>query len=56
LQAPRGVDVSRYGDGLQVIPGGRTARLIDEDGVLVATGRTAIGDDEVFAPIDSGRR
>lgn len=49
------VDISRYGAGLQVVPTGRTARLVDEDGVLVATGDTVI-DDDVFALIDAGRR
>ncbi len=50
------LDISRYGSGLQVIPAGRTARLVDEDGRLVATGDTSIDDDVVFALIDSGRR
>ena len=50
------VDVSRYGAGLQIIPTGRTARLVDEDGVLVASGDTAIDDDIVFGLIDAGRR
>lgn len=56
LTAGSTVDISRYGAGLQLIPTGRTARLVDESGVLVATGETAIGDDDVFALIDSGRR
>ncbi len=50
------VDISRYGAGLQLIPAGRTARIVDENGVPVATGDTTIGDDDVFALIDSGRR
>lgn len=50
------VDISRYGAGLQVVPTGRTARLVDEDGALVATGETAIDDDVVFGLIDAGRR
>jgi AbrB family looped-hinge helix DNA binding protein len=50
------VDISRYGAGLQVLPTGRTARLVDEGGVLVATGNTAIDDDVVFGLIDTGRR
>lgn len=50
------VDVSRYGSGLQVSPAGRVARLVDEDGVLVATGDTSIDDEHVFGLIDSGRR
>ncbi len=50
------VDISRYGSGLQLVPTGRTARLEDEAGVLVATGDTAIDDDIVFGLIDTGRR
>ena len=56
IQAGSTVDVSRYGAGLQVIPTGRTARLIDESGVLVATGETQIDDDDIFALVDAGRR
>lgn len=50
------VDISRYGSGLQLLPEGRTARLVDNDGVLVATGETVIDDDDVFGLIDAGRR
>jgi AbrB family looped-hinge helix DNA binding protein len=50
------VDISRYGAGLQLVPGGRTARLVEKDGQLVATGDSAIDDDDVFRLIDSGRR
>ncbi len=50
------VEISRYGAGLQLIPVGRTARLADEDGVLVATGTTPIDDEVVFGLLDSGRR
>jgi len=50
------LDISRYGAGLQLIPAGRTARLVDEAGTLVATGKTSIDDDDVFGLIDSGRR
>ena len=50
------VDVSRYGAGLQVVPAGRTARIVEENGVLVATGETTIDDQDVFALIDAGRR
>lgn len=50
------VDISRYGSGLALVPAGRTARLVEEAGVLVATGKTMIDDDDVFALIDSGRR
>ena len=50
------VDISQYGAGLQLVPVGRTARLVEESGVLVATGETTIDDDVVFGLIDSGRR
>jgi AbrB family looped-hinge helix DNA binding protein len=56
LQPGSTVDISRYGAGLQLIPTGRTARLVDEDGVLVATGETMIDDEVVFGLLDSGRR
>ena len=50
------LDISRYGAGLQLIPAGRTARLVDEGGRLVAAGETTIDDDDVFGLIDSARR
>ena len=50
------IDISRYGAGLQLIATGRTARLEEEDGVLVATAETEIDDDVVLGLIDSGRR
>ena len=50
------VDISRYGAGLLLLPTRRTARLLDESGVLVATGDTAIDDEVVFGLIDTGRR
>ena len=50
------VEISRYGAGLQLVPGGRTAQLVEEDGALVATGETSIDDDTVFALVDAGRR
>lgn len=56
LTAGSTVDISRYGAGLQLLPTGRTARLVDEAGVLVATGDTVIDDDVVFGLIDTGRR
>lgn len=56
LAAGTAVDISRYGAGLQLIPAGRTARLVEEGGVLVATGETEIDDDAVFRLIDAGRR
>ena len=56
LQAGSTVDISRYGSGLQVVPSGRTARLGEKDGVLVATSTTAMDDEAMFALIDAGRR
>lgn len=50
------VDISRYGAGLQLLPTGRTARLVEQSGVLVASGDTVIDDDVVFGLIDTGRR
>jgi AbrB family looped-hinge helix DNA binding protein len=49
------VDISPYGAGVQVVPAGRTARLVEEDGVLVAAGETPVGDEIIFALIDAGR-
>ncbi len=56
LSAGSTVDISCYGAGLQLVPAGRTARLVDEAGALVATGSTTIDDDDVFGLIDLGRR
>ncbi len=50
------LDISRYGAGLQLLPTGRTARLIEESGALVATGDTTIDDEVVFGLIDAARR
>ena len=50
------VDISWYGAGLQIVPHGRTARVIEENGRLVATGDTRINDEIMFALIDAGRR
>ncbi|MET3805427.1 AbrB family looped-hinge helix DNA binding protein [Nakamurella sp. UYEF19] len=50
------VDISRYGAGLQLIPVGRTARLVEEGGVLVAAGTTVVDDDVVLELVDSLRR
>lgn len=50
------LDISWQGPGLQLVPGGRTARLVERDGVLVATGDSEIDDDDMFALIDAARR
>lgn len=50
------VDISRYGAGLQLIPTGRTARIVEEGGVRVVTGDTELDDDALVALIDAGRR
>jgi AbrB family looped-hinge helix DNA binding protein len=50
------VDISAYGAGAQIVAAGRTARLIEEDGVLVAAGETPVDDDVVFSLIDAGRK
>ena len=51
------VDVSVYGGGVQLTPGGRTARLErNADGHLVAVSDTVVTDDVLFALIDAGRR
>lgn len=51
------VDISPYGSGVQITPGGRTARLErEESGRLVAVGDTQVTDEAMFALIDAGRR
>ncbi len=55
LVAGSTVDVSVYGDGLHIAPVGRTARLVEEDGVLVAVSDTQVTDEDVFGLIDSLR-
>ena len=50
------VDISPYGAGVQVVPAGRTARLVEEDGVLVSAGDTPVNDDILFGLIDAGRK
>ncbi|MDR3361057.1 MAG: AbrB/MazE/SpoVT family DNA-binding domain-containing protein [Bifidobacteriaceae bacterium] len=50
------VDISQYGRGIQIIPGGRAARLIEEGGRLVVRGETPLDDETMFALIDAGRR
>lgn len=50
------LDVSSYGTGLTLVPRGRTARLVREDGFLVADSDRAVSDDDLFGLIDAGRR
>lgn len=50
------VDVSLYGAGLQLVPSGRTARLRQVDGALVADSDTVVTDEDVLGLIDAGRR
>jgi hypothetical protein len=50
------VDITPYGAGAQLVPAGRTARLVEEDGVLVAASDTPVDDDVIFALIDAGRK
>ncbi len=51
------VDISPYGAGLQLIPGGRTAQLVrEEDGRLVSQGATQVSDEAMYALMDAVRR
>lgn len=51
------VDVSAYGAGVQITPGGRTARLQrNAEGRLIAVSDAVVTDEEMFALIDAGRR
>lgn len=50
------VDLSLYGAGIQIVPSGRTARLVSRDGELVAESDTVVTDADVLGLIDSGRR
>jgi AbrB family looped-hinge helix DNA binding protein len=50
------LDISWYGVGLQIVPRGRTARLVEEDGHLVVTGDGTVTDEMMFALIDASRR
>ena len=56
LEAGTVVDISSYGSGLTLIPRGRTARLVEVDGRLVADSGREITDNDIFATIDAGRR
>ena len=51
------VDISAYGAGVQITPGGRTARLEREPGGrLVSRGDTPVTDEGMFGLMDAGRR
>lgn len=50
------VDLSLYGAGIQLIPAGRTARIVEDGGRLVADADTVVTDEDVFGLIDAGRR
>ncbi len=56
LTAGTTVDISRYGAGLQLIPGGRTARLVEEGGRLVAASATRVTDEMMYDLIEAGRK
>jgi AbrB family looped-hinge helix DNA binding protein len=56
LSAGTVLDLSAYGTGLTLVPRGRTARLIEEDGHLVADADRMVTDDDIFSLIDAARR
>jgi hypothetical protein len=50
------VDISLHGAGVQDVPIGRPARLVEEDGVLVSAGETPVDDEVHFGLIDAHRK
>nr|VDG62428.1 Antitoxin VapB27 [Streptococcus thermophilus] len=51
------VDISAYGGGITIIPGGRTAEIVEtDDGRLVGRGSSPITNEDVLALIDAGRK
>jgi AbrB family looped-hinge helix DNA binding protein len=50
------LDVSSYGTGLTLIPRGRTARVVEEEGRLVVDSDRTVSDEDLFNVIDAGRR
>ena len=56
LGAGSSVDITVYGEGLHLTPVGRTARLVSEDGVLVAESDTEVDDETMFGLLDARRR
>ncbi|MCQ4626506.1 AbrB/MazE/SpoVT family DNA-binding domain-containing protein [Corynebacterium sp. CCUG 65737] len=57
LELGSAVDISAYGGGITIIPGGRTAEIVEtDDGRLVGRGSSLISNDAVLALIDTRRR
>jgi AbrB family looped-hinge helix DNA binding protein len=56
IRAGSTVDISVGINGLHIVPASRSARLVNENGVLVASGSTPIDDETVSVLIDEGRR
>ncbi len=56
LRAGSTLDISFYGAGLHLVPSGRTAQLVEENGVLVVAGSASLDDEGMFGLIDAGRR
>ncbi len=50
------LDVSTYGAGLTLIPHGRTASVVDEEGLPVLDSDHQVTDEDIFGLIDAGRR
>lgn len=50
------IDISIYGQGLQIVPSGRTARLVETDRGLIAESDTEVTDEMIFGLVDSLRR
>lgn len=51
------VEISAYGLGIAVVPGGPTARVEKgPNGYLVGTGSGTVTDEDVLTLIDAGRR
>lgn len=56
IQPGTTVDVTADGAGSQVMPAGRTARIVQVDGHTVAESDTPVTDDILFGLIESTRR
>lgn len=50
------VDISIYGAALHLVPTGRTARLVTDEGRLIADSTTPVTDEIVFGLIDTMRK